>query len=150
MSQSSNELLGLVIFGLFLFLLIGVGALVGLSNLTGLPFLDLVSNARVLLIGPILLVVVLVIERMEVPLPFRLENTWPVIAAVFWIGIYRLIVMIAEKDGPSGILGYDAGYSTPWTELPWYAESWFFWVVFVLIIGAGYAIRRRFSFYKLI
>jgi hypothetical protein len=149
MTHSSNELQSMIIFG-FLFLIVCVVlALVGLSNLTGLPFWDVASNARTLLLGPAVLLGVYGIERLDVPLPFRLENTWPVIAGFFWIGVHRLLVMVAEQKGPAGIVGYDYDYddAMPWGQLPWYAGSWCFWIVLILIVGGGYAIRKRLSSY---
>ncbi|MPQ71470.1 hypothetical protein [Pseudomonas sp. MWU12-2323] len=145
MSRNGDELQGIIILCLLSFFGLVVLALIGLSNLTDLPFWDLVSNARVLFIGPVLFIFVWLLEHLDVPLPFRLENTWPVIAATVWIGVHRLIVMKVEKIGPQGVLGYDSDYSAPWNDLPWYAESWVLWVVFALIIAGGYALRRRHS-----
>lgn len=147
MSRNGNELQGMIVLGLLMFFGLAVLALIGLSNLTDLPFWDLASNARVLLIGPVLFIVVWLIEHFDVPLPFRLENTWPVMAATVWVGIHRLIVMKVEKAGAGGVLGYDDDYSAPWSDLPWYAHSWVLWVVFALIIAGGYVLRKRLNYY---
>lgn len=139
----SNELLA----GWVLFLVIVIaGALYCLKLLadyTGLPFLDVLSNARVLLLGPVALGVVIGIEHRDVPLPFRVENTWPVIAGLFWIGIHRLLVLKAEAGTPAHLFPDDFDYPDSMVHLPWYAESWSLWVVLLVIVFVGYMIRKN-------
>jgi hypothetical protein len=130
-----------IISGFVLFLICALFSLVGIANLTGLPFWDVASQARVLMIAPVMLALVWLIEHMEIPLPFRLENTWPVIVAAFWIGIHTLIVMKAEQSGVVSILGYSMDIPTAWVDLPWYAGNWCRWTVFALILAGGYLIR---------
>lgn len=139
--QSNERLISWV---LFLVVVIG-GALYCLKLLAdfiGLPFWDVLSNARVVLLGPAVLVFVIAIERCDVPLPFRVENTWPVIAGLFWVGIHRLLVMKAEAGTPAHLFSDDFDYPDSMVNLPWYAETWSLWVVLLVIVFGGYMIRK--------
>lgn len=143
MYRTGNELQGMLVGGLILFAVITVLALVGLSRVTGLPFMVLLDNARPLLIGPGLCILIWCIESFEVPLPIRLENTWPVILGTFWIGIHTLIVLKVESTVSAPTLSYlNDLYDDP-TELPWYAGSFFCWVVFAVIVAGGYWVRHK-------
>jgi hypothetical protein len=138
----SNELLA----GWVLFLVIVIaGALYCLkllADFTGLPFWDVLSNARVLLLGPVVLVFVIALERFDVQLPLRVENTWPVIAGLFWIGIHRLLVLKAEAGTPAHLFPDNFDYPDSMVNLPWYAETWFLWVILLVIVIGGYMIRK--------
>lgn len=139
--QSNERLIGWVLF------LVAVIAgtlycLKLLADLIELPFWDVLSNAKVLLLGPVVLVFVIAIERFDVPLPFRVENTWPVIAGLFWVGIHRLLVMKAEAGTPRHLFPDDFDYPDSMVSLPWYAETWSLWVVLLVIVFGGYMIRK--------
>lgn len=139
--QSNERLIGWVLF----LVAVIAGALYCLKLLAdfiGLPFWDVLSNARVLLLGPVVLVFVIAIERFDVPLPFRVENTWPVIAGLFWIGIHRLLVMKAEAGTPRHLFPDNFDYPDSMVNLPWYAETWSLWVVLLVIVFGGYMIRK--------
>lgn len=113
-----------------------------LADFTGLPFWDVLSNARVLLLGPVVLIFVIALERFDVQLPLRVENTWPIIVGFFWIGIHRLLVMKAEAGTPAHLFPDDFDYPDSMVHLPWYAETWFFWITFLVIVVGGYMIRK--------
>lgn len=127
-------------------LLLGVLALAGftffiiklIANLTGLPFWDVANEARVLLIPPLLFAGVWMIERLEIPLPFRLDNTWPLLLAALWIGIHTLVVMKAVQTSGTGFMGYSSDLPASWLDLPWYASNWCRWLVFGFIVTGGY------------
>ncbi len=139
----SNELL----FGWMVFLVILVAVslycLKLLADFTGLPFWDVLSNARVLLLGPAVLIFVIVLEHFDVPLPLRVGNTWPVIAGLLWIGVHRLLVLKAEAGTPAYIFPEDFDYPDSMVNLPWYAETWSLWVFFLVFVVGGYLIRNR-------
>lgn len=147
MHRLGSDVRDMMIGGLVLFALIAVVALFVLSSVTGLPLMSLVDNARPLLIGPGLYLVVWGIERFEVPLPLRFENTWPFILGAFWIGIHTLIVLKFESENTFKAIGESAlaytndFYDLP--ELPWYADSFFCCVVFAVIVGGGYWARYK-------
>lgn len=139
--QSNERLIGWVLF------LVAVIAgtlycLKLLADFIELPFWDVLSNAKVLLLGPVVLVFVIAIERFDVPLPFRVENTWPVIAGLFWVGIHRLLVMKAEAGTPRRLFPDDFDYPDSMVHLPWYAETWSLWVLLLVIVCGGYVIRK--------
>jgi hypothetical protein len=138
----SNELL--IVWGMILAAVI-VGALYCLNLLadfTGLSFWDVLSNARVLLLGPVVLVFVIALERFDVQLPLRVENTWPVIAGLFWIGIHRLLVLKAEAGTPAHLFPEGFDYPDSMVNLPWYAETWFLWATLLVLVVGGYMIRN--------
>lgn len=114
----------------------------GLVLSTGLVLYEIVGNHRLILLGPAMLLTVWVIENKRVPLPFSFENTWPLIAAGFWVGICRVIVMKTEADGTPDMLGNRMDLLGMY---PWYAETWFLWVGLTVIICGGYFIRHRVS-----
>lgn len=138
----SNELLG----GFLLLLVVAIAGVLYcfklLADLTGVPFWDVANNAKILLLGPVTLVAVVVFECLDVPLPLRFENTWPVIAGFFWIGIHRLLVLKAEAGTPAAIFPDEFDYPSSMFELPWYAHTWFLWVLFAVIVIGGYMIRK--------
>lgn len=127
-------------------LLLGVLALAGftffvvkmIANLTGLPFWDVANEARVILIPPLLFAVVWMIERWDIPLPFRMNNTWPLILAALWIGVHTLIEMKTLQTSGTGFMPYSGAFSDPWSDLPWYASNWCRWIVFGSIVTGGY------------
>ena len=139
--QSNERLIGWVLF-LVTVIAGTLFCLKLLADFIGLPFWDVLSNARVLLLGPVVLVFVIVIERFDVPLPFRVENTWPVIAGLFWVGIHRLLVMKAEAGTPKHLFPDDFDYPDSMVNLPWYAETWSLWVLLLVIVCGGYVIRK--------
>lgn len=116
-----------------------------LADFTGLPYWDVFSNGRVLLLGPVALGLVIGFEHRNVPTPFRLENTWPVIAGLFWIGIHQIFVLKAEAkvDMPAPLFSYDIDYPNSMPDLPWYAETWALWVILLVIVIGGYVIRKK-------
>lgn len=139
--QSNERLIGWVLF--LVAVIVGtLYCLKLLADFIGLPFWDVLSNAKVVLLGPVVLVLVIAIERFDVPLPFRVENTWPVIAGLFWVGIHRLLVMKAEAGTPRHLFPDDFDYPDSMVHLPWYAETWFLWVVLLVIVFGGYMIRK--------
>lgn len=139
----SNDLFG----GLLLLLVVlAAGALYCfklLADLTGASFWDVASNAKILLLGPVAVVAVIVIERFDVPLPFRFENTWPVLAGLFWLGIHKLLVLKAEAGTPAHMFPDGFDYPSSMVDLPLYAETWFLWVILAVIVVGGYTIRSR-------
>lgn len=139
MKRTSSALQGMLIGWLFLLVVIGGMALVGLSQLTGLTIRELLPHTQTLLIAPMLFFFVWVIEHFDVPLPFRVENTWPIILGAAWIGIHTLIVIKA------GNLGADSSafYSENWDDLPWYAGNACRWVVFSAFVVGGYLVRNN-------
>lgn len=147
MSRTSSELQGMLFIGLVMFLGLPVIALVALSELTGHPFSELFEHWRELMIGPFLFMLVWVFGKINYQFPARLENTWPIILAAFWIGIHTLIVMSAQKEGVNDVLGYananfDSIYhSDDWDELPFYAGNAFRWLVCALCVCGGYLAR---------
>lgn len=143
MSHSSTELQWMLIGGLVAFAVASVMAIVGISHLTGFTFWEVADNARPILIGPVLFVCIALIEKFEVPLPVRIENTWPIILGFVWIGVHTLIVMAAEKEGVAGVFSYPEAYPEDWVELPWYAGSACRWVVFAAVVGCGYWLRNK-------
>ncbi|MCF5371959.1 hypothetical protein [Pseudomonas syringae] len=114
----------------------------GLTLLTGIGAHELIGSHRPIMLGPALVLAVWVIESKSVPLPYRFENTWPLIAAGFWVGICRVIVMKTEADGTPDILGHRMDLLGMY---PWYAETWFLWAGLTVIICGGYFIRHRAS-----
>lgn len=128
--------------GLLLFAAMTVMALAGIAEVTGFTFWEVADHARALLFGPVLLLIVWVIEKFEVPLPIRLENTWPIILGAVWIGIHTLIVMKAESEVTVG-MGLGEYYSDGWVDLPWYAGKACLFLVFAGIVIAGYVVRSK-------
>lgn len=139
--QSNERLIGWVLF-LVAVIVSALYCLKLLADFIGLPFWDVLSNARVVLLGPVVLVLVIAIERFDVPLPIRVESTWPVIAGLFWVGIHRLLVMKAEAGTPRHLFPDDFDYPDSMVNLPWYAETWALWVVLLVIVFGGYMIRK--------
>lgn len=131
----------MILFGsLMLFIAVSVMAIAGISKVTGFEFWELMQHVRTLLIGPVLVIIIWVIEKLEVPLPFRFENTWPFILGAFWIGIHTLIAMKAQVD-LSGL--YYDGYPEDWLELPWYAGKACAVIVFAVLVTLGYVVRSK-------
>lgn len=148
MYRTGNEIQGMLIGGLVLFAVIAVLGIFGLSRVTGLPIMDLLDNAHPILIGPGLCLVVWAIERFEVPLPIRFDNTWPITIGAFWIGIHTLIVLKAESVGalpllPVSVLSYTNDIYEDAKDLPWYASNFFCFAVFAVITAGGYWVRAK-------
>lgn len=133
MRSTSSGIQGAVIIGLAVGFALVVLSLAKLASMLGLPFMDVLENARVLLLAPVMFLAVLAIDKLRVPLPFRLENSWPAIAAALWLGIHRLIVMKVEQAGLLDDIGYEYGLPPSAFDFPWYAQSWFMWTVFAAI-----------------
>lgn len=140
--RSSNSDLQWVLFGGLVVVGLAVMGLVGISRVTGFTFWEVAENARALLIGPVLFAVVWLIEKFEIPLPIRIENTWPIILGALWFGIHTLLVMKAQQDGIADILGY-VDYPEDWVDLPWYASSACLWIGFAGLVILGYVVRIK-------
>ena len=142
MRSTSSDIQGAVIIGLLLGFGLVVLGLVKLANILDLPFMDVLENARVLLLAPAMFLAVMAIEKFRVPLPFRLENTWPAIVACLWLGIHRLIVMKVEQAGRLDDIGYEYGLPPSAVDFPWYAQSWFMWTVFAAVFVLSYLFSK--------
>lgn len=140
--SSRSDIGGVLAIGLLAVMAVFLAFLVKVSSLTGLPFLTVMENARVLWVGPGLLFVVFLIEKTGMQLPIRLENTWPVIVGVFWIAIHRLLVMKEEQAALEDDIGVSYGLSASPVDYPWYAQNWALWCIFLGIIVIGYCIRN--------
>lgn len=140
--QASGGIEAKLIGGLMFFAAMAVMALAGIAEITGFTFWEVADNARALLFAPVLAMIVFAIEKFEIPLPFRFENTWPFILGAVWVGIHTLIVMKAESDGTAG-LGFGSTYSNDWVDLPWYAGNACLVVVFAVLVTAGYVVRSK-------
>lgn len=128
--------------GLVLFAAVAVMVLAGIARITGFTFWEVADHARALLLGPVLFVVVWMIEKFELPLPFRLENTWPIILGAAWIGIHALIVMKAQSEATAE-LGFSYTYPDDLVDLPWYAGNACLILVFAALVTAGYVVRSK-------
>lgn len=118
------------------------------ANLLDLPFMSVVDNANTLLFGLLLLAAVLLIEHLSIPLPFKINTTWPIIAAVFWHGVHSLIRLKDENETMRDYLGYRIDLDAPDELLSWYSQDWFFVSVALAIIVLGYFSMRRPSHYR--
>lgn len=139
--QSDERLIGWALF-LVAAIALALYCFKLLADFTGLPYWDVFSNGRVILLGPIALGLVIGFEHRNVPTRFGFENTWPVIAGLFWVGIHRLLVMKAEAGTPRHLFPDDFDYPDSMVHLPWYAETWSLWVILLVIVCGGYMIRK--------
>lgn len=114
------------------------------ANQLGLPFWAVVDEARLLLSAPVTLAMVMVIEATGAPFPLRVSNTWPLIAALFWAGLHKLIKMKAEQTALDQFGGSSTAYAYH-VELPWFTELWFMLAVCALIVVGGYALTAKLS-----
>lgn len=131
-----------LIGGLVVFAVMALMLLVGIANITGFTFREVAEHARALLFAQVLFVVVWLIEKFEVPLPIRLENTWPFMLGAAWSGIHALLVMKAQSDGVAG-MGFGTPYPEDWVDLPWYAGNACLIIVFAVLVTAGYVVRSK-------
>lgn len=143
MSNSSKDVGGAIVVGFLVICIILVAFLSQVANALNLPFLEVLSNARVLLLAPVMYIAVIVIDWCRVPLPLRLDNTWPWIAAALWIGIHRLTVMKIEQSAYLDDYGNSVVLFVSDIEYPWYAQSWFLWVGFIAIVCFGYWLKKK-------
>ncbi len=122
----------------------GIVCIKWVASQMGLSFWDVLSEARLLLSAPVTLVMVMVIQASGAPLPLRVSNTWPVIAALFWAGIHQLITMKAEQTALDQFGGSAVGYAQH-ADLPWFTANWFMIAVGAVIVVGGYVLSAQLS-----
>lgn len=115
-----------------------------IANQLGLPFWEVFDEARLLLSAPVTLIVVMLIETSGAPFPLRVSNTWPIIAALLWAGLHKLIKIRAEQTALEQFGGNITAYAYH-VELPWFTELWFMLLVCALIVVGGYVLTAKLS-----
>lgn len=118
-----------------------IGILLGImyvADIAELSFYEVATRACVLFYGPLFIGVVFLIEHLSIPLPIRFGNTWPIIAATFWVGIHRMLQISDESFAMRDILGERILLPASASDLHWYSQEWFFITVIAAIIIGGY------------
>ncbi|HBP1602120.1 TPA: hypothetical protein L5U90_003220 [Pseudomonas aeruginosa] len=139
-----SDFLAVLIFAVGGALLFSAIFISWIANQIGLPFWDVVGEARLLLSAPATLVMVMVIEAAGTQIPLRVSTMWPLIAGLFWAGIHKLITMKAELVALDQLGGSTTTYAYH-VEMPWFTEQWFMLTVGALIVVGGYALTAKIS-----
>jgi hypothetical protein len=127
---------------LIMILMAAMGGFLAISwfaNANGLTFWQVFDECRMIASGPLVLAFVLIVQKSGVPLPFTISNTWPVVLALFWIGCFPLLKILAAVNDDNG-LGY-----TKWeidgVLTPWYLDTPIMLIGAALIVIIGYSIN---------